>query len=299
MLWFGQDAGDVTPSRVGKRCARAGDDELTSMAGRANASTPQRRLTASTAINQESTTVYAPSGRRRTDDPRYAADTSFLVEKLADRPAYTHTPWENAGKRILPPPQHEEKPRVMTPRKVGPPPFGTMAMDPATVPSPRRQKKHVDTHLASASVGEVKYVPKRSRTPPAFVAPRCATEGFCVLYSSRPMEGGLVQYMSMVERDGHGKSNARGEKDFIHNRKVAADKAEKTLEHKRELRRGRMDVDRPASRPTGLRRCQSPGVSAISVGGEGVFTLSAPYAVNLPGPRIDDVGMSSVRARWK
>lgn len=309
-LWFAQSDGPVTPSRCGKRCVTPGPRDDRAVAG--VRTTPLRRAVvesshASTSNNVETTTLYAPSGRKRPEahSAGYALASPIIPDRIVNRDAYTHAPWENGGKRIrrdtepafsLFKTSNDFSPRketggCLTPRRAAAqcnPPFGTENMDPSTVPSPRYQKRHVDTPLATTSVGEQEYQKKRSRTPPAATKSHCDVEGFCVLYSSKPAEGGQVQYMSMVKAGQTGKSKKHGEKEFLDSRAALAEKTTRIDDHKRELQRERRAVDRPEPKPQGIRRVHSPSAS---------YRLAAPYAVNLPGPRHDDVGISSVRAK--
>ena len=254
---------------------------------------------AATAANVETNTVYQPSGKKRgCHAPVSTARCLVPDTQPAADAIYQYAPWEKAGKRMT---ATQNRPsagntlacpqqRPVTPSRVPvkPPPFGTSSMDPTTITAPRFQKRHVDTPMASESAGEADYLRKRSRTPPATVRDHCSKEGFCVLYSSRPTEGGDVQFMSMVERTGQGKSHQHGEKDFMQSRKESDAKASRIATHKRQLQAGRLAVDRPPTRPEGIRRTHTP---------TGTFRLSAPFAVNLPAPKIDDVGVSAVRAR--
>ena len=301
-LWFAQSDGPVTPSRAGKRCTEA-YSARSDAAGRASAIAKTRAHYTDNNLNTESTTLYAPSGKKRVEDHQRDQQTSLVPAKLAERTTYSHTPWEHAKKRILRAPNSTSadnalsapvpaEPVAVTPRREKQmAPFATWDQDPSKVTPARFQKRHVDTPLASTSVGEADYHKKRSRTPPTNVKPRCTDEGFCVLYSALPSEGGKVQHMAMARQTHHGKSAKHGEKDFMANRKEEDARAEKVAVHKRALQVERRNVDRPEPRPHGIRR-------VAGVCDSGAFRLQAPYAINLPtGYRYDDVGMSSVRAR--
>lgn len=155
---------------------------------------------------KESEKTFSVTGKKRGDDKTFFDTDPTRV----DRGDYTVVDWERAGKKRLEVAQRQERPVGLhhTPRKQ--PEIAPFATTTHECPIPfHRQRRYVEVpgSARNEALQEAKFVPKRSRTPPASVKLRCENEGFTVIYSTntaekqRQVAGGV----KMIPFEHHGK----------------------------------------------------------------------------------------------
>ena len=320
-LWFASHTGQPA-ERVSKR-------KVVALQHPAIERHPDRP--ASCIQNQETHTLYLPAGKRQFHD--HAASTTETVLYFPEnRDTFLVSPFEKNGKKILPAPAPFEKEKVVHRRERQDAPFalelqqatpagskGTGTFLNAALGSHHQQRRHYQpgsprpgSATAMATDGGASppsiiahteersspSMPKRSRTPPVGTKLRCDTEGFCVLYSTRPGTGNRVLEMRLVASESTGKSCMRHDDVVIQRREEQCQSQDVNWQRKCTLAMQRQTLLQQSrienvAKPIGKRRSLTPGGPRERM----AVDATPPYATNLPA-KYDDVGRSSIPRRF-